>query len=206
MLYPSGKNSHVSIAPANAAPSDRTASVTCLTTHSKDNIVSPPKLISAFHAPHWCTHSLHSLFLERHKQTSIRLDRKPMAVPPKPNWVNQQLSFRGLEWSYLDAWWLPTPTAMSLPSLTPSWRMTSWKLHHGVSFQSTFYFWCTPASPRITCSWGGQLEEVLAGISGKSTVTPLLAVTVLFCLGCLFSLLELHFCRKSRDNSYKVSQ
>lgn len=114
-LYPSGKNSHVSIAPANAAPSDRTASVTCLTTHSKDNIVSPPKLISAFHAPHWCTHSLHSLFLERHKQTSIRLDRKPMAVPPKPNWVNQQLSFRGLEWSYLDAWWLPTPTAKSHP-------------------------------------------------------------------------------------------
>lgn len=41
-------------------------------------------------------------FLERHKRTSIHLDRRLMAVPSKPNWVNQWLSYRGLVWSYLE--------------------------------------------------------------------------------------------------------
>lgn len=39
----------------------RSASITCLTTCSQDNIIAPPKLIFSLHAPHWYTNLLHSL-------------------------------------------------------------------------------------------------------------------------------------------------
>lgn len=54
--YYRGENSHVRIVSANVAPSDCSASATCLTTHSKGNIIASPKLVFGLYAPICCIH------------------------------------------------------------------------------------------------------------------------------------------------------
>lgn len=161
-------------------------------------------------------------FLERHKQTSIHLHRKSVAVPSKPNWVSQWLSYRGLVWSYLeerDGSPISNSyiTSKSHPIMNDGDLMeATWQ---SLSVSLTFPMHSSISQDHLLLGWAGGSHSwnLRGGYHNTSLGCHRIALFLELILSygwcpdssqtcCLFILLELHFCRKSRDNSHKVSQ